>query len=142
MYNEDIDGVTIDPLGQDVRAGQSRTPPIRRSNKRVGNVWSARFVLMGVPKAERDRQGIDTDRRPPGGLVAVAMEFAVMKPTDRDSELVADFSNERSRLSKSECGALRRASGRGLLGRIKKPTTVPSPQAKLCYRPRDQTLRH
>jgi hypothetical protein len=65
MYNEDIDGVTIDPLGQDVRAGQSRTPPIRRSNKRVGNVWSARFVLMGVPKAKRDREGIDTDRRPP-----------------------------------------------------------------------------
>ena len=101
MYNEDIDGVTIDPLGQDVRAGQPRTPPIRRSNKRVGNVWSARFVLMGVPKAERDRQGIETDRRPPGGLVAVAMEFAVMKPTDRDRELVADFSNERSRLSKA-----------------------------------------
>jgi hypothetical protein len=55
---------------------------------------------MGVPKAERDRQGIDTDRRPPGGLIAVAMEFAVMKPTDRDRELVADFF-ERSRLSKA-----------------------------------------
>ena len=91
MYNEDIDGVTIDPLGQDVHAGQSRTPPTRRYNKRVGNVWSAKLVLMGVPKAERDRQGIDADRRPPGGLVAVAMELAVMKATDRDRELVADF---------------------------------------------------
>ena len=30
MYNDDIDGVTIDPLGQDVHAGQSRTPPTRR----------------------------------------------------------------------------------------------------------------
>jgi hypothetical protein len=29
------------------------------------------------------------------------MEFAVMKPADRDRELVADFSNERSRLSKA-----------------------------------------
>jgi hypothetical protein len=86
MYNDDIDGVTIDPLGQDVHAGQSRTPPTRRYNKRVGNVWSARLVLMGVPKAERDRQGIDADRRPPGGLVAVAMEFAVMKAANWDGE--------------------------------------------------------
>jgi hypothetical protein len=97
MYNEDIDGVTIDPLGQDVRAG-------------VGNVWSARLVLMRVRKAERDRQGFDADRCPPGGLVAVAMEFAVMKAANWDGVFVANLVAERPGLG--ECDAPRSASGR------------------------------
>ena len=96
---------------------------------------------MGVPKAERDRQGIDTDRRPPGGLVAVAMEFAVMKPTDRDRELVADFSNERSRLSKAN---VVRFGGRPAEAYLagKRSLRLFPPAGELCYRPRDQTLKH
>lgn len=42
------------------------------------------------PKLESNRERVDLDLIPPPGLVGVAMKRAVMDPTNRDGELVAD----------------------------------------------------
>jgi hypothetical protein len=45
---------------------------------------------------------IDPGLFPPGGLIAAAMYFAVMPPTERHSELVADLAAERRCLGKAQ----------------------------------------
>ena len=50
------------------------------------------------PELEGDRQRIDADRGPPGRLIAVAVQLAVMKSADWDCVFVTDSSAERARL--------------------------------------------
>jgi len=51
---------------------------------------------------------VDTGRVPPVDLVAAAMKLAVVPPTQRDSELIADLASEGSALSKSQVVGIRR----------------------------------
>ena len=61
-----------------------------------------------LPKPESNRERIDLDLIPPRGLVGVAMKLAVMDPTNRDGELVADPAPERASLGKAEMMGIRR----------------------------------
>src|SRR5947208_2568854 len=54
-----------------------------------------------TPEFERSRQRFDAGRCPPCGLVTVPMDLAVMHPTDRHGELIADFL--------AQCAGLRKA---------------------------------
>jgi hypothetical protein len=53
------------------------------------------------PQLERDGQRIYVHPDPPGGLVAVAVQFAVVQATDRDRVFVADLSANRTRLGEA-----------------------------------------
>src|SRR5271156_2724229 len=54
------------------------------------------------PQPERDRNGIDVDPCPPRRPVAVAMQFAMMRATDRDRVFIAHLSSERAGLRESK----------------------------------------
>jgi hypothetical protein len=54
-----------------------------------------------VAKARGDGQRVDVDPSPPIGLVAVAVQIAVMNPADRDRIFVADLGAKRARLGKA-----------------------------------------
>jgi hypothetical protein len=82
-------GHTVLSLGDQTSARTSRN----------GSSWP--ISSRPFPKTERDRHGVDFDRRPPRGLVARAVQFAVMKPTDRDGVFVADFPAEGSGLGEA-----------------------------------------
>ena len=43
------------------------------------------------PKDARRRARIDASHLPPRGFVAAAMDLAMMAPTERDGELIADL---------------------------------------------------
>ena len=55
-------------------------------------------LVRTPPEVERDRNGVDLHGGPPGGFIAVAVEFAVVGATHRNGKLVTDLSAERSRL--------------------------------------------
>jgi hypothetical protein len=38
---------------------------------------------------------VDPGPSPPRGFIAMAMDFAMVPPTERDRELIADFASER-----------------------------------------------
>jgi len=46
------------------------------------------------PQHARGGSWIDTDLAPPGGLIAIAMNLAVVPSAERNSELVTDLSAE------------------------------------------------
>jgi hypothetical protein len=50
------------------------------------------------PQLARDPNGIDAGRRPPGLLVADAMDGAMMRAAERDGEFITRFAAERPRL--------------------------------------------
>jgi hypothetical protein len=54
--------------------------------------------LRVLPEPERDWKRVDVELLPPRGRVAKTMKLAVMDPTNRDGELVADSVTERTRL--------------------------------------------
>jgi len=61
-----------------------------------------------LPEPERDWKRIDGELAPPRGLVTVAMKLAVVDPTNRDGELVADSVSKGTRLHKCEMMRIRR----------------------------------
>src|ERR1700745_3463578 len=54
------------------------------------------------PERPRCSEGIDRPSLPPGDLVSVAMDVAVMNPAQRHRELVAHFQPHRPRLGEAE----------------------------------------
>src|SRR5215510_16073157 len=58
-----------------------------------------RIIEPGVsPKLTGDLDGIDAGRRPPGLLIAGAMNRAMMRAAERDGEFIAGLAAERPRL--------------------------------------------
>ena len=58
-----------------------------------------RIIEPGLPpELTGDLDGVDAGRRPPGLLVAGAMDRAVMRAAERDGEFIADLAAERPRL--------------------------------------------
>src|SRR5262249_36701940 len=55
-----------------------------------------------LPEPERDWKRIDGELAPPRNLVTLAMKLAVVDPTNRDGELIADSVSKRTRLHKCE----------------------------------------
>jgi len=55
-----------------------------------------------LPEPERDWKRINVDRVPPSGFITLAMKLAVVHPTNRDDELIADPVSECTRLHKRE----------------------------------------
>ena len=60
------------------------------------------------PEPSRDLRCINPGLVPPRGFIAMAMDFAVVAPAERDGELVADFA--------AECAALGEAQVMGVAG--------------------------
>ena len=63
-----------------------------------------------LPEPECDWKRINMDLVPPRGLVTVTMKLAVVDPTNRDGELIADSVSEGARLHKREMMRIRRRS--------------------------------
>ena len=58
-----------------------------------------RIIEPGLPpELTGDFDGVDPRRRPPGLLIAGAMDRAVMRATERNGEFIAGFAAERPRL--------------------------------------------
>jgi hypothetical protein len=70
------------------------------------------ITVCASPKRERNRHGIDLDTRPPCRLITVPVKLAMMKATNRNRELIADFAAQRSRLRKAKMMRIGRFSGR------------------------------
>src|SRR5262249_24409558 len=62
-----------------------------------------------LPEPERDWKRINVDLAPPRGLVALAMKLAVVDPTNRHGELIADSVSECTRLHKRKVMRIRHA---------------------------------
>jgi hypothetical protein len=71
------------------------------------------ITVRAPPKRECYRYGIDFETRPPRRLVSVPVKLAVMKATNRNRELIADFASQRARLTApaSPPRARRKAAG-------------------------------
>ena len=68
-----------------------------------------RIIEPGLlPELTGDLHGIDARRRPPGLLVAGAMNRAMMRAAERDGEFIAGFAAERTRLHESQVVRIRR----------------------------------
>jgi hypothetical protein len=62
-----------------------------------------RIIEPGLsPKLTGDFDGVDTGRRPPGLLIAGAMDRTVMRVAERDREFIARLTAQRAWLRKSE----------------------------------------
>jgi hypothetical protein len=61
-----------------------------------------------LPEPERDWKRVNVVLAPPRGLVTLAMKLAVVDPTHRDGELIADSVSECTRLHKREVMRIRR----------------------------------
>ena len=59
------------------------------------------------PKGAGNIRRIDANIFPPCDLVATVMDFAVMTPTQRHGELIADFPAERTALREAEVVSVR-----------------------------------
>ena len=68
------------------------------------------------PELTGDFDGIDPDRRPPGPLVAGAMDRAMMRAAERDGEFIAGLAAERPRLQVAKM--MRSMASRRLYGRF------------------------
>jgi hypothetical protein len=69
---------------------------------RLGACSDRLALTRALSKAERGRHRVDADRCHHDACIAVAVQFAVMRPTDWDRVLVADSSAEGSGLGKAE----------------------------------------
>ena len=82
-----------------------------RSERRA---FSRRLVLDGrdgmrpQPKRAGGVDRIHPSIPPPHGLVAAAVDFAVVSPTQGDGEFIADLASKRSALGKSQVMGVRR----------------------------------
>ena len=83
-----------------------------------------RIIEPGLsPELTGDFDGVDPGRRPPGLLIAGAMDRAMMRAAERDGEFIADFAAERPRLQVAEMmriGLLAAADETRLSGNIAK----------------------
>ena len=89
----------------------------------VGGDWSSRASNIPAitknrrvrpsPQIERDGQRVYANSGPPGSFIAVAMQFAMVKPTDGDRVFVADVAAERARLGKANLMGFGRRSCTG-----------------------------
>ena len=61
-----------------------------------------------LPEPERDWKRINVNLVPPRCLITLAMKLAVVGPTNRDGELIADSVSECTRLHKREVMRIRR----------------------------------
>lgn len=57
--------------------------------------------MRSSPQLKSDGQRVNTDPRPPRGLIAIGVQIAVMKSAYGDGEFVADFAAECARLGKA-----------------------------------------
>src|SRR5262249_58470495 len=87
-----------------------------------------RIIQPGVsPKLTGDLDGIDAGRRPPGLLIAGAMDRAMMRAAERDGEFIAGLAAERPRLQVAEMmriGLFAAADEACLLGNVAKVLAV------------------
>ena len=83
-----------------------------------------RIIEPGLPpELTGDFDGVDPGRRPPGPLVAGAMNRAMMRAAERDGEFIAGLAAERPRLQEAEMmriGLFAAADETRLLGDIAK----------------------
>ena len=59
-------------------------------------------LALPLPEPTRDRQRIELDALPPGGLVTVPVQLAMMDPTHRNGKLIADLASQGPRLGKAQ----------------------------------------
>ena len=87
-----------------------------------------RIIEPGLPpELTGDLDGVDAGRRPPGLLIAGAMDRAMMRAAERDGELIAHFAAERPRLQVAKMmriGLFAAADEARLLGNIAKVLPV------------------
>ena len=87
-----------------------------------------RIIEPGLPPEQTGNlDGIDACRRPPGLLIASAVDRAMMRAAERDGEFVAHFAAERPRLQVAEMmriGLFATADEARLLGNIAKVLAV------------------
>ena len=87
-----------------------------------------RIIEPGLPpELTGDFDGVDPGRRPPGLLVAGAMDRAMMRAAERDGEFIAGLAAERPRLQVAEMmriGLFAAADETRLLGNIAKVLAV------------------
>ena len=87
-----------------------------------------RIIEPGLsPELTGDFDGVDPGRRPPGLLVAGAMDRAMMRAAERDGEFIARFAAERPRLQVAKMmriGLFAAADETRLLGNIAKVLAV------------------
>ena len=82
-----------------------------RCVKRICCIRGLRLAIIGptlLPKPERDWKRINVDLAPPRGLVTLAMKLAVVDPTNRHGELIADSVSKGTRLHKRQVMRIRR----------------------------------
>jgi hypothetical protein len=75
--------------------------------------------MRASPKRARNRHRIDIASRPPCRLITLPVKFAMVKATNRNRELIADFASQRTRLRKAKMmriGRLAAAHDARLLG--------------------------
>jgi hypothetical protein len=105
-----------------------------------------RIIEPGLsPQLTGDFAGIDPGRRPPGSLVAGAMDRAVMGAAERNGEFVAHFAAERPWLQVAEMmriglfaaadetrlsGNIAKVLAVSITPRCRKPLTTPPPPKK------------
>ena len=91
-------------------------------------VMLLRIIEPGLPpQLTGDLDRIDAGRRPPGLLIADAMDRAVMRAAERDGEFIARFAAERPRLQVAEMmriGLFAAADEARLLGDVAKVLAV------------------
>ena len=87
-----------------------------------------RIIEPGLPpELTGDFDGVDPGRRPPGLLIAGAMDRAMMRAAERDGEFIAGLAAERPRLQVAEMmriGLFAAADEARLLGNIAKVLAV------------------
>ena len=87
-----------------------------------------RIIEPGLPpELTGDFDGVDPGRRPPGLLVAGAMDRAMMRAAERDGEFIAGLAAERPRLQVAKMmriGLFAAADEARLLGNIAKVLAV------------------
>ena len=90
-----------------------------------------RIIEPGLPpELTGDFDGVDPRRRPPGLLIAGAMDRAMMRAAERNGELIAHLAAERPRLQVAEMmwiGLFAAADEARLLGNIAKVLAVAIP---------------
>src|SRR5262249_52291738 len=91
--SEVIRSWAVGAIGNEARFSGGRWQMAHRSSLSPCNI-SCRFGEFGpglclLPEPQRDWNRIDVELLPPCGFIAGTMEFAVMKATEGDEELVA-----------------------------------------------------
>src|SRR6516225_6315731 len=66
--------------------------------------------MLPAPEVSGNHKRIDALALPPGALIAAPVELAMMQPTDRNGEAVADLAPHRPRLGKPEVMGIRGGS--------------------------------